>query len=202
LKIVHFERLLHVGPFASSAEWQNIRAGLITAVQAVDWPPGSGKFTIHPESGKERGKGNGVVPIKKDLMADLKRQQWKLEDPFHVIPGKLPGKFDAAFYSPHGRIILEWESGNISSSHRALNKMSLGLLRGSIAAAVLVIPSRPFAYYLTGRIGNFPELEPYVDLWKSLPVTDGVLEIFVIEHDATSTSVPKIPKGKDGRALE
>ena len=26
----------------------------------LDWPPGSGRFTIYPQSGKKRGEGNGV----------------------------------------------------------------------------------------------------------------------------------------------
>jgi hypothetical protein len=57
--------------------------------------------------------------------------------------------------------------------------------------------------YLTDRIGNFPELQPYFPLWRSLNATirEGVLEIIAIEHDATSADVPRITKGTDGRAL-
>ena len=51
------------------------------------------------------------------------------------------------------------------------------------------------------RIGNLAELEPYLDLWRSIPCEQGVLEIVAIEHDATSTEVPRIPKGTSGRAL-
>jgi hypothetical protein len=96
---------------------------------------------------------------------------------------------------------MEWETGNISSSHRALNKMALGLLKEVITAGVLVVPSRLLYPYLTDRIGNFAELVPYLDLWKSIPCKTGVLEIVVIEHDATSIQVPRIPKGTSGRAL-
>jgi hypothetical protein len=55
--------------------------------------------------------------------------------------------------------------------------------------------------YLTDRVGNFAELEPYLDLWKAIPCKRGVLEIVAIEHDATSLDVPRITKMTDGRAL-
>ncbi len=54
--------------------------------------------------------------------------------------------------------------------------------------------------YLTDRIGNYKELEPYLKLWKSVPCQSGVLEIVVIEQDAESYDVQKIPKGTAGRA--
>jgi hypothetical protein len=80
--------------------------------------------------------------------------------------------------------------------------MALGLLKGILAAGVLVVPSRKLYAYLTDRFGNYAELVPYFDLWKSIPCKSGVLEIVVIEHDATSTTVPRIPKGTSGRALQ
>jgi hypothetical protein len=46
------------------------------------------------------------------------------------------------------------------------------------------------------------ELDPYLELWRSIPCKEGVLEIVAVEHDATSTKVPRIPKGTAGRALE
>jgi hypothetical protein len=172
------------------------------AIRAVDWPVGSGKFTIYPESGKGRRKGNGVKLIKVELMKELAVQGWKLEEPLDIANVHRPGKLDAVFYSTMGPVGFEWETGNISSSHRALNKMALGLMKGVLAGGVLVVPSREFYQYLTDRVGNFPELEPYLDLWKSIPCKNGLLEIVVIEHDATSKSVPRIPKGTSGRALE
>jgi hypothetical protein len=71
-----------------------------------------------------------------------------------------------------------------------------------LAAGVLIVPSRKLYQYLTDRIGNYTELAPYVDLWKVLPCDKGILEIVVIEHDATSLDVPRIPKGTSGRAIE
>lgn len=201
MKIVRKETLLRRGKFAESVLWARIQARLQEAILAVDWPPGRGTFTIHPEPGKKRGQGNGVVPIKLGLMSELKRQGWQLEEPLDLATRKIPGKLDAVYNTDYGPIALEWETGNISSSHRALNKLALGLLKRRLACGVLVVPSREFYRYLTDRVGNMAELEPYLDLWRSIPVSVGILEIIVIEHDATSTAVQRIPKRTDGRAL-
>jgi hypothetical protein len=202
VKIVQEETLLSCGKYAASKEWKKTRESLYKAIREVDWPRGSGTFTIYPELGKGRGQGNGVTPIKLGLMAELKQQGWKLEQPLDIAILKRPGKLDAVLYTDYGPVALEWETGNISSSHRALNKMALGMLKGVLAAGILVVPSRELYKYLTDRIGNMAELAPYLDLWRSVPCVNGVLEIVAIEHDATSTDVPRIPKGTDGRALE
>jgi Restriction endonuclease BamHI len=104
-------------------------------------------------------------------------------------------------YTPRGPVAIEWETGNISSSHRALNKMALGLMKRLLIAGVLIVPSRKLYKFLTDRVGNFDELAPYLDLWAAVPCSEGVLEIVVVEQDAESKRVPKIPKGTDGRAL-
>lgn len=97
--------------------------------------------------------------------------------------------------------VLEWETGNISSSHRAINKMCLGLLDGTLIGGVLVVPTRAMYKYLTDRVGNFTELEPYFRFWRRCPVKEGLLAVIAIEHDGVSRDVQRIPKGTDGRAL-
>lgn len=72
--VMAFERFLELGEFAASNEWATARKRLYKAIKKVEWPTGSGKFTIYPESGKKRGMGNGVVPIKAGLMLDLEKQ--------------------------------------------------------------------------------------------------------------------------------
>ena len=213
LQITEILTLKAEGAFAGSQEWTDIEATIIKAVTDVDWPVGSGKFTIYPESGKKSGMGNGVKPIKTGMMRDLETLGWILESPYtadgqktkdkaakRLPKGGRPGDFDAVFESNSGVTVVEWETGNISSSHRAINKMALGLLHGIICAGVLVVPSGKMAPFLTDRVGNWPEISPYTDLWRSLPITEGVLKIIVIEHDAKSFDVPRIPKGTDGRA--
>lgn len=98
-------------------------------------------------------------------------------------------------------ILVEWETGNVSSSHRAINKLILALSAGAASAGVLVVPSRGLARYLTDRIGNIGELRPYIELWSAIPISEGSLEIWVVEHDDESLDVPRIAKATDGRAL-
>ncbi len=201
VKIVQEVKLLSCGKFATSKEWQKARKKLHSAIKKVEWPTGSGTFTIYPESGKKRGQGNGVTPIKSGLMLDLEKQGYRLEAVATLGGNRRFGKFDAVFDTSYGPAVVEWETGNISSSHRSLNKMALFLLEGKIAAGTLIVPTRALYKYLTDRVGNMQELEPYLELWKSIPCKNGVLEIIAIEHDATSTDVPRIAKGTDGRAL-
>ena len=201
MQIVRVETLISCGEVGESETWVRVKEEVHRDIEAVDWPPGSGQFTIYPEEGKKRGRGNGVKPIKDGLMRKLGKDGWKLEEPLDIAVVHRPGKIDAVLYSELGPIALEWETGNISSSHRALNKMALGLLKGCLAAGMLVVPSRALYRYLTDRVGNFLELAPYLDLWRSIPCRSGALEIVVVEHDATSLEVPRIAKGTDGRAL-
>ena len=142
MKIVRVEILVNRGRYAASQDWRATRDALHQAIRRVSWPPGSRRFTIYPESGKKRGQGNGVKPIKSGLMTVLQRRGKKLEEPLDIATLKRPGKLDAVLYTDHGPVAVEWETGNISSSHRALNKMALGLLKGALAAGVLIVPSR------------------------------------------------------------
>ena len=175
------------------------------AIAAVVWPPDNNKFVVYPEK-----KGNGVKPIKNGFVAKLIDFGWKPEQNFPrgeatEIAVTEPGKFDAMLdlkdegLSP---FVVEWETGNISSSHRALNKMALALRLGRISGGVLVLPTHELYQYLTDRIGNYREIAPYLSLYTDIVgVEHGYLGIMVIEHDAISAEVPKIQKGTDGRAL-
>jgi len=200
MKIVHIETVLSCGPYAKSRHWANTRRSIHAAVKKCVWPPGSDKFTIYPQSGKKRDEGNGVGPIKKEFIAELKKREWTIEGAAKNSLGQQLGCFDAVLIGPEGPIIAEWETGNISSSHRSMNKLTMLAADGIIAAGTLIVPSRKLYTYLTDRIGNYRELEPYLKLWKSVPCKKGILEIVVIEQDAESYDVPRIPKTTDGRA--
>ena len=200
MKIVGEHTLLSCGDYSVTSSWLQVRTTLYKAIRGVDWPPGAGKFTIYPESGKKRGEGNGVTPIKNGLMVELKAQGWIIEGKAKNKIGRQLGDYDAVLETKFGHVVLEWETGNISSSHRSMNKMVMNLANGLIAAGILVVPSKGFAKYLTDRVGNIDELERYFEMWKSVPCETGILEIVVIAHDAESFDVPRIPKGTDGRA--
>lgn len=195
MKIVREVSLVSVGTFEESSDWSIIRAEIRDAISQIVHPPGTSNFTINPKK-----HGNGVKPIKQACMTALRhRFGWELETSINYAT-RSPGRVDATKVIDNYLFALEWETGNISSSHRALNKMILGLLRGVFLGAVLVLPSRKIYPYLTDRIGNYEELEPYFDVWRSVRIEEGFLAIFVIEHDQVDTNVPTIPKGIDGRA--
>lgn len=195
MKIVKIETIHSCGGYANSEDWAEKRKAIHEAVKKCDWPAGSGKFTVNPTR-----KGNGVVPIKKEFIAELKRREWTIEGKAVTKDGRDLGEFDAVVIGGQGTVVTEWETGNISSSHRSMNKLSMLVKDKIISAGVLIIPARKLGKYLTDRIGNFEELEPYIPLWKAVPCESGVLEIVVIEHDDESPNAMLIPKGTDGRA--
>lgn len=200
MRIVRVETLLSCGRYPKSRHWRRTRKTIYEAVSRCCWPPGSESFTIYPESGKRRGEGNGVLPIKREFVQHLREKGWAIEGKAKNALGQHVGDFDAVIAGPDGPVVVEWETGNISSSHRSMNKMLMLLSSGLVAAGTLVVPSRELYKYLTDRVGNVQELEPYFQLWKSIPCENGLLEIVVIEHDGTSYDVPKIPKLTSGGA--
>ena len=80
--------------------------------------------------------------------------------------------------------------------------MALGMLKDVLVGGALIVPSRKMYPYLTDRIGNYAELEPYFPLWRSFNIKNGVLVVIEIEYDELDSSVPRIPKGTTGRALQ
>lgn len=153
MKILRTTYLIKTGAFGKSSEWKTRHSHICKAISDVEWPEGSGTFTLHSKK-----QSNGVVPIKKSCMADLKKLGWSLETRFSPTAEKRPGPIDATCLEKGKMLCLEWETGNISSSHRALNKMALGLITGEFIGGVLIIPSRTMYFYLTDRIGNYAEI--------------------------------------------
>ena len=151
-----------------------------------------------------RPHGNGVKPIKLPCTARLQKLGWRVEALPPLASDVLrPGDLDALIVRDGHYIAFEWETGNSSSSHRALNKLVLGLIHRAVIGCFLVVPSRALYPYLTDRIGNITELRAYLPLWSaaSAKVTNAALRIYVVEHDNIDENVAIIPKGTDGRAL-
>jgi hypothetical protein len=203
VKLKQIRHLVDAGSFTTTRIWQRIERELHQGIEAVVWPPGHQRFTINPER-----KGNGVKPIKEGFVTVLREFGWEIEQKFPPAEGetttKLPGKLDAMLDLSEQSLApfaVEWETGNIASSHRAMNKMALALKQRRIVGGILVLPSRALYQYLTDRIGNYEELEPYFSLYTDLEVDYGYLGVIVVEHDAISNDVPRIRKGTDGRAL-
>ena len=193
MRLVEHVTILSKGNLTSGSEWERVLLDVRDGIDAVRWPPGDAMFTIYPESGKKAGMGNGVKPIKNGFVATLRDRGWKPEGsyPKRSEDGSdsLPGAFDVSVELAGGGyppFVVEWETGNISSSHRAINKMTMGMLTGRISGGLLIVPTLNLAAYLTDRIGNLRELRPYFRLWQALPIRSGYLGIITVEHDEAS----------------
>ena len=192
MKVTNIEVLIKSGTLP---QLNTIMSEIDAAIKTVVWPPKSDKFTINPKP-----KGNGVKPIKNECMTHLHSKGWQLEKKLSIKADMRPGPIDAIKNVGGKAFALEWETGNISSSHRAINKMVLGMLERALIGGVLILPSRNMYNYLTDRVGNFQELRPYFSAWKNFNIKDGYLAVIEIEHDATDSKAPLIPKGTDGWA--
>lgn len=198
MKILQTHYLINDSNLVNSPEYQQLLQEVYAGIMEVRWPREADNFTLNPTK-----KGNGVKPIKLGIQEFLKGKGWQVEYRMKLASPKRPGAVDIVKSLSDGRYFaVEWETGNISSSHRALNKMTIGLAEGILAYGILILPSRAMYRWLTDRVGNFAEIEPYFSVWENhTKVTSGILAIIEIEHDATSSTVPLIEKGTDGRAL-
>lgn len=204
MKIIEEIDLINISGSKSNPGIAKALGEVRKAIKGLVWPTGSSQFTIHPQSGKRSGEGNGVRPIRDAFVLNLQNLGWKPEAAFPILnPDSMAqfGGMDASKMIKGKPFLVEWETGNISSSHRAMNKMAVGLIQSVFVGGILVVPSRPLAKFLTDRVGNIWELRPYFPLWSSINAPDGYLGIFVVEHDDTSSDVERIKKGTDGRAL-
>lgn len=198
MKILKIHHLIEDQQLGASQECQKLLQEVYAAIQTIKWPPHSKHFTLNPTR-----RGNGVKPIKEGFQQYLLQRNWQIEYRMDLASRRTPGPVDVVKQLSDGRYFaVEWETGNISSTHRALNKMTIGLANQVLAYGILILPSREMYQWLTDRVGNFEEIEPYFDIWENhSKVKSGVLAIIEIEHDKTSQRVRKIEKGTDGRAL-
>ncbi|MBI3885856.1 MAG: restriction endonuclease [Opitutae bacterium] len=198
MKLVHEEFLLGQASSATTGEFADCLSDIRSAIKNVVWPENSRTFTIHPVV-----DGNGVLPIKVCFVRKLKTLGWRLEDRPVLAQGLGPGKIDALKPLADGRqFAAEWETGNISSSNRALNKICMGIIEGQLAGGVLILPDRELYRFLTQRIGNYKELAPYFPVYRHLKAMNGLLAVFAVSFDRTSSKVALIPKGMDGHSLQ
>ena len=185
---------------------------------------------------KDHTLRNGVVPLKMIFRKRLKDAGWNSEEPLSLRPYfekiradkalvqvfRYPerlgeaiqdplhegvGDFDFWLRSTEGfRTVIEWETGNISSSHRSINKICLALMGELIDAAVVIVPSNKLNVHLTDRVGNIRELQPYFYFWSEFgrSLKRGLLAVIEVEQDDLINSVDErdfIPRGDDGNAF-
>jgi hypothetical protein len=212
MRIIETLDVIHAGGLPLTATWKRATSDVEAAIEAADWPWGSGSFSLNPEPGEDKqGRTdhhpNGVLPIKVPMIAHLESCGWETE----ALP-ELPvgfegrdvlktGDLDALLLDGDRYVGFEWETGNVSSTHRAINKLLDGISRGTLSGGILALSMRATQRYLTDRVGNFEEIAPYFEFWSRYPVADGALRVYGVDYDQLDPSVPHIPKGRDGRAL-
>ncbi len=198
MKVKNVEVLIDKG--RNAQEIERIKSHVLSSIENMQYPVNSGAFHLY--GGK---KANGVKPIKDSYMMNQQEHGWILEYKLDVgVTNSRPGPIDAVLPVDEKYFAVEWETGNISSSHRAINKMIVGMLNGKLIGGILILPSREMYDYLTDRVGNFRELSPYFDVWKkaNYDMDEGYLAVVEIEHDVlTADESLQIKKGTDGRAL-
>jgi hypothetical protein len=188
--------LINSGDFSQSNDLKQILTELRIAINSVSWP-NQKSFIINPTK-----KGNGVVPIKSNFIKVLLSYGWKIEKRMSFAEGINPGPVDVIKKTPFGDFVVEWETGNISSSHRALNKIAVGIIKKVIIGGILILPTKNLARYLTDRIGNYEEIAPYFSLYEHVIVNSGTIGVISVDYDSTSEKSPLIPKGRDGNAVK
>ena len=199
MKIVEKVDVISRGNITSSRAWQSAAKNIEQAIRVTDWPHGSGHFKLNPGKTKHE---NGVLPIKVPCIQQLEVTGWQIERLPKEFAGVPMGNLDAMKETPFGCLGFEWETGNISSSHRAINKIFHAMLRGGLIGGFLVVPSEGMRKYLTDRVGNITELREYFPVWQAIAFDRGAFRIYVVEHDELCEKSPLIPKGIDGRSRQ
>lgn len=220
--------LFDKGSVSSCPGWREMHESFVRSIQSVHFPEGSGSLTLKRKMRLPGNKWsrNGVVFLKQSFLRHLVEiERWRPEENLslerinvatevrlypsmdvYVEPVVSSfGPFDFMTVASDGlRVAIEWETGNISSSHRSMNKLALAVEMGLIDAGVMIVPSRLLYAHLTDRIGNITELSGYLAMWKGIgdSIERGLLAIAVVEHDALTDEGDYLPVGQDGRAAQ
>lgn len=220
--------LFDKGNVISSDDWRGLHESYLRAIASIDHPEGTGTLTLREKVKLPNGQWqrNGVGYLRTRFLRSMTETEgWRSEGdvdlsrdreqpPIKLYPSLADyrepitsdfGGFDFMTTATNGtRIAIEWETGNISSSHRSMNKLAIALTNGIIEIGVLILPSRALYDHLTDRIGNIGELSGYLAMWEGLKavVARGLLVITVVEHDdlTTDPTIEYLTAGLDGRS--
>lgn len=146
---------------------------------------------------------NGVTPIKDPCYEKLEnRYLWYRDKPLAYLhedmkkggPINLYKEFSEYGDSEENfNVGVEFETGNIASAHRSINKLRVGITIKELDLAMLILPIKSLSFYLTDRVANYEELEPYFIIINDLPFI-----VIGFDADEYSPVVPLLPKGRDG----
>jgi hypothetical protein len=179
-----------------------VLADTLEGVRRVSWPPGNDRFVLGPLV-PNVGHPNGVVPVRAGFANHMFDLGWSMEFRYRSELLSMHGALDAVKETRHGLVGVEWETGNISSSHRALGKLTLGLVDKEIVGGILVVLDSRWKAYFTDRIGNWGEVDGYQRVWSRALRGERpcFLSVVVYEPDGVEAGVIPIPKGRDGNAF-
>lgn len=158
-------------------------------------------------------KINSVSPIKNGLINMLhEKYNWEKEHHLQVLKDNISGSSDGSkrkrgqgggidvfkefvIDGYKFRVGIEFETGNVASVHRSINKLSMGLRSNELDMMFLILPVFNLAQYLTDRVANYEEIEAYFPLFSDKP-------FIALGFDAEnySPSFPIFKKGKDGNS--
>jgi hypothetical protein len=220
--------LFDKGGVVASDDWAKVHQSYVRSINSIDHPRHSGKLTLRRKKKLPKGQWlrNGVGALREQFLTHLcETEGWRKEENVNLGRDRSQpairlypsmeeyrepivsdfGEFDFVTTGKHGlRVAIEWETGNISSSHRSMNKLSIALSNGIVDAGVLILPSKLLYDHLTDRIGNIGELSGYLAMWEGLKATvsKGLLAITVVEHDELTDdpSFPYLKVGNDGQS--
>jgi hypothetical protein len=222
--------LFNQGRIANTEDWSQIHESYVRSIRSIDHPVGTGALMLRRKVRLPNNQWmrNGVGFLRSRFLEHITREEgWVKEADVDLSRNRSQpairlypsgeeyrepitsdfGGFDFVTSGKTGRkIALEWETGNISSSHRSMNKLAVALTAGIIHIGVLIVPSRALYEHLTDRIGNIGELSGYLAMWEGIKgsIKQGLLAITVVEQDELTDdpTFPFLPMGKDGRAAE
>ena len=159
------------GNVIGTGDWKAIHDSFVRSIQSIEHPAGSGSLTLRRRATIDaRDTRNGVRPLRDQFLTHMVSVEgWKSEGLVDLAKTRAQvsvklfptmsdyeepitssfGEFDFATTAAGGsKIAIEWETGNISSSHRSLNKLCIALATGIIEVGVLVVPSRQLYLHL------------------------------------------------------
>lgn len=222
--------LFDQGNVISGSDWKTVHESYVRSIRSIDHPKGSGTLCLRRKLRLKNSQWqrNGVGYLRRRFLDHMQSAEgWQSEGdvdlsrsreqpPIKLYPSleayREPitsdfGGFDFITTAPMGtKVAIEWETGNISSSHRSMNKLAIALAGDIVQVGVLIVPSRDLYEHLTDRVGNIGELSGYLSMWESLKasVKRGLLAISVVEHDELTddAAFPYLPAANDGRARE
>jgi hypothetical protein len=141
---------------------------------------------------------NGVTKVKEGIISILQNEYgWETEYPITYLSADASkgGPIDAykKFGADAYKVGFEFETGNVASVHRSINKLHIGITTGNLNMGILILPMKSMSYYLTDRAANYEEIEPYLLLWSNIP-----LAVIGFDADIYDPSAPILSKGSDG----